>query len=180
MRFIFIAFLALSGCSSVVVSTAAKLMSLDPLSADPTYITVIATMPDGIRPVPNSAKLMFTLLNEPENIDLEETFTLAQTSHAGGVTEFKIADTDINRIIQYQDRARALEKTQPDATSGSISVGIEGCIVGEGPKPDDTFSVSIRLSKDGVALPVIRNAKWSTLLKELDHDDPTEIIDHAC
>ena len=52
-----LAVLALSACSAIVPSTAARLAALDPLTADPAALELVVILPSGLAVTPGSATL---------------------------------------------------------------------------------------------------------------------------
>jgi hypothetical protein len=160
--------LLLGACSALVPSTAARLASLDPLTADPAVIEVVAVLPPGLAVVPGSARLDLSAERGTER--LAGRFRLvdrpAGTTQdlAPGVTArgFAIADADVDRMRALQADI-ATWKREGDAR-GSLALGIGGCAIGDGPGPDATGSVLIRLAADGPFLPLINRGRLADLL----------------
>jgi hypothetical protein len=50
------------------------------------------------------------------------------------------------------------------AARGALGLGIGGCAIGDGPAPDASASVLIRVREDGPYLPLIDDGKLSDLL----------------
>ncbi len=160
--------LLLGACSALVPSTAARLASLDPLTADPAVIEVVAVLPPGLAVVPGSARLDLSAERGTER--LAGRFRLvdrpAGTTQdlAPGVTArgFAIADADVDRMRALQADI-ATWKREGDAR-GSLALGIGGCAIGDGPGPDATGSVLIRVAADGPFLPLINRGRLADLL----------------
>jgi hypothetical protein len=163
-----LAALALSACSSLVPSTAARLATLDPLTANPAALELVVILPPGLAVSPGSARLelsanrgqqrksgSFRLADRPvvSGIDLPE----------GAVARgFAIAETDVDRMRDLQ--AEIADWKHDGAAKGSLGLGIGGCAVGDGPAGDATGSVLIRVRKGGPFLPLIEDGKLSELL----------------
>jgi hypothetical protein len=160
--------LLLPACTALVPSTAARLATLDPLTADPAAIEVVVVLPEGLAVSPGSARLelsanrgaqhmsgTFRLADRPAPPDLD----LPQGATARG---FAVAEADLVRMRALQADIAAWKRAG-DA-KGALGLGIGGCAVGDGPAPGATGSVLIRLDGDGEYLPLISNGKLETLL----------------
>lgn len=160
--------LALSACSALVPSTAARLAALDPLTADPAGIGLIVVLPPGLSVTPGSATLELQAVRGDEA--RKGTFRLADRELSGveGVPEgattrgFAVAEADIPRMRALQ--AEIAEWKREGAAKGSLGLGIGGCAVGPGPAPDAVGSVMIRLSEADPYLPLIREGSLADLL----------------
>jgi hypothetical protein len=160
--------LALSACSALVPSTAARLASLDPLTADPAGIGLIVILPPGLAVIPGSAKLELQAARGDET--RKGTFRLADRALpaaeglAPGATArgFTIAEADIPRMRALQ--AEIAEWKREGAAKGSLGLGIGGCAVGGGPAPDAVGSVLIRLTDKDPYLPLITEGSLADLL----------------
>lgn len=160
--------LALSACTSLVPSTAARLASMDPLTADPAVLELIVILPPGLAVSPGSAKLelsasrgaehktgSFTLTERPAE-------TVVQVPQGGSARGFAIAEADVGRMRALQ--AEIADWKREGAAKGSLGIGLGGCAVDGGPAPDATGSVLIRLAEDGPFLPLVAEGKLSDLL----------------
>lgn len=160
--------LALSACSALVPSTAARLATLDPLTADPAGIGLVVVLPPGLAVTPGSATLELQAVRGNEA--RKGTFRLTDRALPGmeglpkGDTArgFAIAEADIPRMRALQ--AEIAEWKREGAAKGSLGLGIGGCAVGSGPAPDAVGSVLIRLSADDPYLPLIKDGGLADLL----------------
>lgn len=160
--------IALSACSALVPSTAARLASLDPLTADPAGIGLVVVLPPGLAVTPGSATLELQAVRGAEA--RKGTFRLADRAlpSAEGLPEgsmargFAIAEADIPRMRALQ--AEIAEWKLEGAAKGSLGLGIGGCAVDGGPAPGAVGSVMIRLSADDPYLPLIQDGSLADLL----------------
>lgn len=163
-----VASLALAACSSIVPSTAARLASLDPLTADPAALELVVILPKGLAVSPGSAKLelsadrgaehksgSFQLVDRPVPAKLE----LPEGATARG---FAIATPDVDRMRALQAEIAAWKRE--GAAGGSLGLGLGGCAVGEGPASDATGSVLIRVREGGPLMPLVAKGKLADLL----------------
>lgn len=163
-----LALLALSACSSLVPSTAARLAALDPLTADPAALELVVILPPGLAVSPGSAKLELSADRGTEH--RSGSFALADRPVTGGFAVpkggtargFAIAVSDVDRMRALQ--AEIAEWKRDGAARGSLGLGIGGCAIGAGPEPDAKGSVLIRLRADGPFLPLIAEGKLADLL----------------
>jgi hypothetical protein len=169
-RFLF-ALAVLSGCSALVPSGVAQLASLSPLDADPAGIEVALVLPDGIDVAPGSAKLNLSATREDTGETEAAEFILAAKAgdpagfdpDAALVRRFHIADADIARMRAMQDNIRHWKEVDGAKTTGSLSVALGGCTLGNGPAPDARASVYLRASEEGGFFPVLANARIADL-----------------
>lgn len=163
-----LAALALSACSALVPSTAARLAALDPLTADPAALELVVILPPGLAVSPGSATLdlsadrgaehrggSFRLADRPAPAGLD----LPEGTTARG---FAIADKDVERMRALQTEIAGWKRE--GAAEGRLGLGIGGCAVGDGPAPDATGSVLIRVREGGPFLPLITKGKLADLL----------------
>lgn len=160
--------LALSACSALVPSNAARLSALDPLTADPAALELVVILPAGLAISPSTAKLE---LSADRGADHKgDSFTLADRPVAAGIDlppgatarGFSLSDQDVDRMRALQTEIAGWK--QEGAAKGSLGLGIGGCAIGEGPAPDATGSVLIKVREDGPFLPLIVDGRLSDLL----------------
>jgi hypothetical protein len=159
---------AVTACSVIVPSTAARLSALDPLTADPAVLELVVILPPGLAVSPGSAKL--ELSADRGNEHKGGSFRLVDRPAAPGqdlpdgatARRFAIAEADVARVRALQAEIAVWKRE--GAASGSLGLGIGGCAIGEGPALDATGSVLILLRKDGPFLPLIAEGKLADLL----------------
>lgn len=162
------ALLALSACSALVPSTAARLAAMDPLTADPAALELLVILPAGLAVSPGSATLELSADRGAEHrkgtFQLADRTVSAALSLPEGATArgFAIAEKDVGPMRALQAEIAAWKRE--GEAKGSLGLGIGGCAVGEGPAPDATGSVLIRVRKDGAFLPLIADGRLSDLL----------------
>lgn len=165
--FPFAASLVLAACSAIVPSTAARLASFDPLTADPAAIELAVILPPGLAVSPGSATLELSADRGAQH----RSGTFRMADHAApdiavpaGATArgFVIAEADVARMRALQTEIAGWKAT--GAAKGSLGLGIGGCAIGEGPAPDATGSVLIRVRKNGPFLPLIADGRLVDLL----------------
>ena len=159
--------LAVAACSAIVPSTAARLASFDPLTAAPAAIELVLILPPGLAVSPGSATLELSADRGAEH--RSGSFRLAD--HAApaidvpeGATArgFVVAESDVPRMRALQ--AEIADWKATGAAKGSLGLGIGGCAIGNGPAPDATGSVLIRLREDGPFLPLVAEGRLADLL----------------
>lgn len=172
-----IACLGLSACGSVVMSNVAVLGFTDPLGTDPAGYAIAVTIPDGVDVSKNGVVFKFANKNTILNIDEDYEYALERRETTDGQTIFRFAPADLPAIRTFQATVKDREMADPDANSGSISMFVAFCKIGDGPADDATFSVSIRTKPDGRFMPLIREASIKDALAEIDQGD--DIRDQA-
>ncbi|WP_374434596.1 hypothetical protein [Tabrizicola sp.] len=163
-----LAILALAGCTSLVHSTAARLATMDPLTADPAALELVVVLPPGLAVTPGSAKLELSADRGAEH--KSGSFQLAERPAAAGVAVpeggsargFAIAEADVPKMRALQAEIAAWKRE--GAAKGSLGMGLGGCAVDGGPAADARGSVLIRVQEGGPFLPLIADGKLSDLL----------------
>ena len=150
------------GCSSVVMDTVDELEQLSPLEADPSQIAVAIDLPKGFAIYPESAILTMAVSRKDLGQSQSEEFVLQQSGVERAV--FKIAPTDLARLTQVQDQAHRWEVENPRATRGSVAVRALPCVLDSSADRSETFSVSLQLAANGPFMPLINQAKVSSVL----------------
>jgi len=155
-------------CTAIVPSTAARLASFDPLTANPAVIELVVILPPGLAVSPGSARLE---LSADRGTDHRSgSFQLADRAIPPGMDlpagatarGFAIAGADVARMRALQAGIAAW-KAKGEAR-GTLGLGIGGCAIGEGPAPEATGSVLIRLGAGGPYLPLVADGRLSDLL----------------
>lgn len=160
--------LALASCSSLVATTAARISGLDPLTADPEDIQLVAVLPPGLSVRPESAVLVLSATRGTES--RSGRFVLRDLAAPTGVTVpegsmarlYAVDEDDAERMRALQ--ADILDWKREGGVSGSLSLSIAGCAEGAGPASDAVGSVLIRLAPGQPFLPLVRDGRLSELL----------------
>lgn len=149
--------LLLSGCGSLVPGTVARLATYDPLSADPAGFTVVMDLPEGLGLTDNNW-LSLTAKRGEEAVS--DTFQIVQDGAA-----WRIDPARVDTLRSLQSTIRSWEAEDPDATSGSLSISVEGCRIGAGPADDATLTIYLRTEPGAPLRPLLRNASIDDILK---------------
>lgn len=159
MRLDTLAILGLAGCVSLNPVTMVRLATLNPMAADPDAIAVQLTLPDGVGVAEGTAAMTISANFAETEEGLVARFELE--SLPNGVWRVAPDDQDALRVLQM--RVTAAEEADPEATSGSFSVGFEPCALGQGPGEDARFSIAIQLDVGGDFLPLVNRARVAEL-----------------
>jgi hypothetical protein len=154
---------ALSGCTSMVVSTVMELAAIDPLEADPAGFGVMLDLPEGLGLVPGTAVMQMSAVRKDTGENLSRNAVLENDGEV-----WRIVSGDVQGIRDWQATIKDL-KAQPGVdVSGSIGIAVEPCQIGDGPAPDARASVSIQIKEDGTFLPLVRNGPISAVAGDAD------------
>lgn len=168
MRLFLLSFVLLAGCTSLVPSTAARVSALSPVTADPGAIALAMTLPDGVGVQPDGATLFLGAARTDTGEQTGLTVTLARRSDAEFGEIFEIAPDDRAGFRAEQSRIAAWQAEAPDATEGTLSMGLAPCREGAGPTASARGSVAVRFAADAPFRPLLRNAPLSRLAGEDD------------
>jgi hypothetical protein len=155
----------LAGCSTLVPSTAARLATMDPLTADPAQIEVALILPAGLQVAQNGAKLTIEATRgdqvEKAQVTLQDSplqlSGFAVPEGARAIT-LRIRSTDIDRLRATQRRIAAWRADKAEKTSGSFGVGLAACTIGSGPAENAVASMLIRTETGAPFQPLIKGA----------------------
>ncbi len=149
----------LAGCGSVSPQTLWQLRSFGPLSADPQDVAVMLDLPDGLSAMPGSAQLTLSAARSDTGENIFGSFALA--ANEAGIWQVEEADHPALRDMQ----ALVLDwKTEAlEAASGSLSLTLSPCSVGEGPAENALVSAAIQIASDGTFLPLISEASYAEI-----------------
>lgn len=161
--------IALAGCSSVPAMTAARLVAVDPLTADPGQIELAVVLPPGISPQPGSAKL--TLHAAGGGQVLDAGYALVARAAARDVPlpagaralAYGLSPSDAVRMRELQAEVAGW-RASGERGQVALGVGLGGCRLGAGPAPDAEGAVYIRLADGGGFLPLVGPAPLSDML----------------
>jgi hypothetical protein len=149
----------LSACASVNPMAMAKLVALDPLTADPAQISAAARLPQSLKLRNGDLVLRIKIDSKDSGIKLDETFALdvrdGKRGDAGTISAepgerlqlAKVAQADLPRLGAVQAKAKAHKAKSQQNGEGSMSISIQGgCKTAE---PDaGALPISIYLSTD--------------------------------
>lgn len=165
-RFPLLSSVLLAGCTSLAPGAALWLNDVDPLSADPSEITVALDLPEGLGVLPDSVKLHLEARHEDQG-EVAGTWTLEVLEEPDARWLFRMAEADWTEVQRVQQQARAWESSDPDRTTGSLSVAVGGC------RTDDTTdlsdaraSVSMSLASESPPRPIFQNAPIAQVLSQ--------------
>lgn len=165
MRLLLVAILGVAGCASLNPVTMVRLATMNPMVADPGVIAVQMVLPDGVGVAEGTAAMTISARFAETEEGLGQRFELENT---GDVWRIARADQDALRTLQ--SRVIVAEAADPDATSGSFSVGFEPCAIGDGPADYARVSIAIQLDAGGGFLPLINRARVSEMYDAADVD----------
>lgn len=157
--------LLLSACSAVVPSGIAKLYQLTPLESDPADLAVALDLPESVRIKPGTAQISFNAKRSDTGQSSDGAYELEHRQDANGLTILAVAQEDQAPLRAQQAMIRDWEAENEEATSGSISVGFEGCKATEDLDLQDEVSVLLRTQEDGRFFHLIRDAPLSDVLQ---------------
>ncbi len=163
MRLLVLAALCLSGCTNIVPSTVMRLAAISPIEANPADVAVAITLPEGLEIVADSARLVFTMQKSDVGEVREGVFVLERVPAQRAI--FRVAPDDLGAMRDLQATARQWKSEDDDTFKGSLSVTLAPCRIGDGPADDARASLAIRLSEDGVYLPLIRDGPVSAVVE---------------
>lgn len=81
----------------------------------------------------------------------------------GRATLYHLAAGDRTAMRDLQAKVAAWKAAEPGGTTGSLSIGLAGCAIGDGPQNAEG-SVFIRTKASGAVLPLIRHASIQSLI----------------
>jgi hypothetical protein len=152
-------FLSLSACASVNPAALAKLVALDPLTADPAAISVAARLPESLKLRDGDLVMKIEIDGTESGIRLKEEFKLdiddAPSNGAGTIVPgpgevlqtARVTQADIERLKQVQAKGREHKAKSTKKDEGSLSILITGgCKSAD--IPTGALPVSIYLKTD--------------------------------
>jgi hypothetical protein len=164
------ALFSLASCASVNPIGLAKLVAMDPLTADPAQLAVAARLPEALKL--RTGDLVITIKSDSaEGADaIDETFLLdvkdAKAGEAGVIMPeagerlqtARVAPADIERLRTTQAKARAMKAVGGKKGKGSISVNARGaCRTGDLPAGALNLNIFMANQKGGSWFPVVSN-----------------------
>lgn len=160
--------LILAACGAIVPGTAARLATLDPLTADPAALELVVILPDGLAVTPGSARLEYGAVRGSESrsgsfvLEDQPVEIAVALPEGASVSGFALSAADAARMRDLQAEIAVWKRE--GAAQGSLGLELGGCAVGAGPAPDAVGSVLIRMAEGGPFLPLIREGRLADLL----------------
>ena len=143
--------LALCACGAVNPVTALRLATLDPLTADPGAFIVRLDLPDGVGIEDGGATLSMQATRGADTRG--GTFDIVETVPGSDI--WRIAPDQLDALHSAQSTIAAWEAEAPDETTGSLSVDVRPCQLGDGPAETATLSVFLQLEPGGPFAPLL-------------------------
>lgn len=179
--FVGLAFIALSGCTYMPISSMLKLRQFDLMTADARQIRVAVQMPEAIGVREGGAVLEIGVERSSSGEKLEERFMLEQvpgTGAAPGVERmpgshlevFRMSEADMERLSALRRTVGAWKAVDPDGTKGSLSIGAAGCrrgVLPEGALPVSTY---LRTGSEEEFITMTRDMDLRTLVTDSDEN----------
>lgn len=160
--------LLLSGCASLAPGAVGQLARLDPMTADPATISLVAVMPVPTRLRTGDVVMQVKLDAPMPGGPIDEEFGLevvdgaapgvVTTGEFERVQQLRLAGTDVARLAEAQQRVRSYRASGGRRGSGELGVGIAGgCL--DGPLGDGALlaTVYMRTTADGEYFPLLRS-----------------------
>lgn len=158
----------LSACSWVAPMTAARLATMDPLTADPAQIAVAVILPPGLAVIPGSARLQLHAARGTQT--LTGDYALAQIAPDAALSVppgasghiFALTPGDAARMRDWQRQVADWRSAGPGEATLGLALG--ACAQGTGPAPGAEGAALIRLNEGGALLPLIGPAPLTAIL----------------
>lgn len=163
-----IAVLALSACGYVDMSTAARLGSMSPLTADPADFTIYLDIPEGVELPAGSAKLGFGGTRSDTGERLSAEYVLDARQLPDGTRVYRIAEADLAPMRMLQAEMRQWKAEVGRAASGTLSVAMTPCLSGDTLDPDAPVNVDLALEDGGTPMPLIKDLPISEFLEQTE------------
>lgn len=151
--------LILAGCGEVAPSTAARLAALDPGCFDPAQVSLVAVMPEGLDPLPGTARLTFQAERSGQSrageFALQETATPPNVPLPAGAhtRTYALAAPEAEKLRTMQTEIAAI--TTDGRTDVRIGMALGGCRQGTGPAERAEAAVLVQLSPGGGFEPLL-------------------------
>jgi hypothetical protein len=138
------------------------------METDPAQLAVALELPEGVTLPEGAAFIAISATQSKLGKTSDRKYFLKKHPAGEGRSIYKIAQSDLPIIRRQQALISGWEDADPDASSGSFSVGLNGCRTGDGPQPNGIVNISLQTSPDGAFVPLIRNMPWSQVVEETD------------
>ncbi len=158
----------LSGCASIAPEAALWVRDVDPLAADPGDISVALALPPGLGVMPGGVKLALSAARDGHGA-VSGDWTLEASRDPQERWVFRVAASDRAELRAVQAQAQQWEETDPDGTTGSLTLALAGCrTVPVAELQGARASAFLRLAPGEAARPIFRNAPIEGLLSAED------------
>ena len=147
------------GCGWSDPASVSRLAGPSPAEIDPAAASVGVDLPSGIGIRPGSARLFLGAEREDTG---ETTGATARLVPRGG--RWRVDPADLPALRRTHATIRRWKAEAPDATEGTLSVAVGGCLDGAEAGPDPRVSVDLVLAPDAAPLPLVRRAPLSVVV----------------
>jgi hypothetical protein len=151
--------LSLAGCTWSDPLAVTRLARLSPTEVEFGAASVGVALPEGVGVLPGSARLF---LGAERGDTGESVGSTAPLAERGG--RWIVAPEEAAALRETQAAIRRWRAEAPDATRGTLSVTVGGCVEGAGPGPDPRVSVDLALEPGAAPLPLVRGAPLSAVV----------------
>lgn len=163
-----LAALLLAGCASLAPGAIGELSRLDPMTADPAAISLVAVMPKPIRLRSGDAVMQVKLAAPPPHGPIDESLALEVADGAGapGVSVdgereraqlLRFSAADATRLAGVQRRVQAYRAAGGKRGTGELGVELKGgCLDGPLGKGPLIARIYMRTAPAGDYFPVVR------------------------
>lgn len=170
MKWFFYAFtLALTACTYANPVSLARIMTMNPLTANPSDIAVFFDVPDGYGVMPGTAVFSVTGTKNKGGPEEKHDFILVKAPHPK-LHGFSLSAADQQRLIALQTKFRAWKADPALDAGGSMSVYGTPCKKSEFVTLGGALSIFIRLKAGQDPLPLVRNAPLASFAEQEDLD----------
>lgn len=163
--------LALTACAYTNPITLARMMTMNPLTADPSDIAVFFDVPEGYSVMPDTAKFIVSGRKDAGLPEEVHEFILVKAPHPT-LLGFQLSQADRQNLIDLQRKFRGWKDDPTLDAGGSFSVFGQPCKKSEFITLDGVLSIFVRLNAGQDPLPLVRNAP---LRSEADDDDLAKV-----
>jgi hypothetical protein len=161
-----LAALSLAACASVVPSGAARLSSVSPVTTDPADFAVLLQLPPGLAVRPGSPQMALSATRTDTGETSTATYVLeASPPDEAGNRTYRVAPGDYASLRAQQSLIALWKSENERATSGSLSVGLEGCSLGAGPAPNATVSALVQAAPNQPFIQVLRDVSVAEIAR---------------
>ena len=168
-----IAALTLTGCSSIVPSTLARLNLLDPMTADPAGFAVALEMDEGLGIQEGSVVFTVEVTHSPSGEIRGEDLVLVEDRSETGRLVYSISPEGVQALTTMQTELLPWKETSDGNSVLTLTVVADGCLVDKDSIPEDPrVSVFLQLAAEAPMRPLVQNGALTAMF---DVDDLAEL-----